>query len=192
MDRRCSIEGCEAPHTAQGFCHRHYRLHLRNGGARVKALVRHYGYTPQERFRLYVRETPKCWEWTGYKNEKGYGVINLGGERMMAHRMAYELAGGTIPKGLSVLHKCDNPSCVRPKHLFVGTRADNNADMDRKGRRRPPDMRGTRNHRATLTEADIRAIRASDESGPILGARYGITHNHVSGIRRRIYWAHVQ
>jgi hypothetical protein len=81
---------------------------------------------------------------------------------------------------------------VRPKHLFVGTLADNNADMDAKGRRRPPDMRGTRNHRAMLTEADIRAIRASDESGPVLGVRYGVTRNQIWGIRHRIFWKHIE
>jgi len=193
MAARCSIDGCDKPHTARGFCHRHYREFLRNGADRIAQPTRHYGYTPEERFRLYVRETPQCWEWTGYKNEKGYGIINLRGERVMAHRMAYELAGGTIPKGLFVLHHCDNPGCVRPKHLFVGTLADNNADMDRKGRgRRGHNMPGIGNHRAVLTEDDVRAIRASDESGPVLGARYGVTRNQVWAIRKRLFWKHIE
>jgi hypothetical protein len=193
MAARCSIEGCDRPHTARGFCHRHYREFLREGGDRIAQPTRHYGLTPEERFRLYVRETPQCWEWTGYKNEKGYGVINLRGERVMAHRMAYELAGGTIPKGLFVLHHCDNPGCVRPKHLFVGTLADNNADMDRKGRgRRGHNMPGTGNHRAKLTEDDIRAIRASPENGQVLADRYGVAREHIWAIRQRIFWSHIE
>lgn len=193
MAGTCTQPGCDRPHTAQGLCHRHYRQFLRAGGARVVQPERRYGYTPEERFWLYVEKPRRgCWEWTGYKNAKGYGVINLRGERMMAHRMAWELEAGPIPDGKFVLHHCDNPGCVRFKHLFLGSLADNNADMDSKGRRRPPDMHGTRNHRATLTEDDIRAIRASDESGPVLGARYGVSHNHISGIRRRIFWKHIE
>ena len=62
MAARCSIDGCDKPHTARGFCHRHYREFLRNGADRIAQPTRHYGYTPEERFRLYVRETPQCWE----------------------------------------------------------------------------------------------------------------------------------
>jgi len=194
MARTCSKRGCQEPHTARGFCHRHYREFLRRGGDRVAQPTRHYGLTPEERFWRYVNKKGRgCWEWTGYKNDKGYGIINLRGQRVMAHRMAYELAGGSIPAGLFVLHHCDNPGCVRPKHLFTGTLADNNADMDAKGRsRRGLNMPGTGNHRAKLTEADIRAIRASDESGPVLAQRYGVANAHIWAIRRRVFWKHIE
>jgi hypothetical protein len=192
MARTCSKPGCQEPHTARGFCHRHYREFLRHGGTRVAKLTRHYGKTPEERFWLYVQKSKRCWEWTGYKNAKGYGIINLRGERVMAHRMAYELAGGSIPDGMFVLHHCDNPGCVKPKHLFLGTLADNNADMWAKENGRGGSMPGTGNHRAKLTEADVRAIRASNESGPVLGARYGVTRNQIWGIRHRVFWKHIE
>ena len=193
MGRGCSQPGCQKPHTARGFCHRHYREFLRQGGSRVATPTRHYGKTPEERFWFYVQKGKRCWEWTGYKNDKGYGIINLRGERLMAHRMSYQLAGHTIPAGMYVLHHCDNPGCVKPKHLFLGTIADNNADMDAKGRaRRVGAQSGARNPSARITEADVRAIRASDESAAVLGARYGVTYNHIWAIRQRLFWKHIE
>jgi hypothetical protein len=152
---------------------------------------RRYGLTDEERFWSYVEKKQGCWEWTGYKNEKGYGVINLRGERMLAHRFAFQL-DGPIDDGLSVLHRCDNPACVRLKHLFLGTRIDNNADMDAKGRARRSAPLGERNASAKLTEADVRAIRSSPESDTDLAKRYGIARENIWAARTRRTWAHVQ
>ncbi|WP_419146536.1 HNH endonuclease signature motif containing protein [Pseudomonas nitroreducens] len=80
-----------------------------------------------------------CWEWTGSKDGHGYGTLSAGGGRppQKAHRIAFEMAHGPIPAGLVVRHKCDNPGCVNPNHLEVGTQKDNSADMVARGRLNP-------------------------------------------------------
>ena len=84
-----------------------------------------------QRFWDKVKKTPACWVWAGVTFRNGYGQF---GRHSLAHRIAWELMYGPIPAGLCVLHRCDNPPCVRPDHLFLGTVADNNHDMCAKGR----------------------------------------------------------
>lgn len=97
----------------------------------------------QIRFWNKVVRTRSCWLWTAAKNEKGYGVFGLGQETDKAHRIAWRLINGLIPQGLFVLHRCDVPACVNPKHLFLGTNIDNVRDMIAKGRNsKPPAMGG--------------------------------------------------
>ncbi len=87
-----------------------------------------------ETFSQHIRKTSGCWFWTGSDNTQGYGIIRRGARRLMAHRVAYELFIGKIPSGMLVCHHCDNPPCVRPDHLFIGTAKDNIRDCVSKGR----------------------------------------------------------
>lgn len=87
----------------------------------------------EERFWEKVRKGPQCWEWTGSR-VRGYGYFGAWGRVRLAHRVSWQLRHGEIPPGLCILHRCDNPSCVRPGHLFIGTQRDNMQDAKRKGR----------------------------------------------------------
>lgn len=114
--------------------------------------------TPSERFWDKVDKSGDCWIWMAVRHKKmGYGLFGLSHRQLvLAHRFAYEQAFGAIPDGLSVLHRCDNPPCCNPEHLFLGTRADNIADMCAKGRHPHGETHGY----SKLTWDAVRAIRA--------------------------------
>jgi hypothetical protein len=132
--RRCSVLGCNGVYDAAGYCGRHYMAFRRHGDPTAPVQLQIRGRTLEERFILRVKKGRGCWEWTGARNWKGYGVLRVDERNQLAHRIAYQLAYGETPFDLYVLHHCDNPGCVRPDHLFLGTLADNNADMRAKGR----------------------------------------------------------
>lgn len=111
-------------------------------------------------------KTPEgCILWIGPKTPKGYGVISRNDATVRPHRFMYEVAYGPIPKGLHVCHKCDNPSCIRPDHLFLGTNQDNVNDSKAKNRRNRPI--GQRNPRARLTEEIVRECRRRHKAGGV-------------------------
>ncbi len=125
-----------------------------------------------------------CWLWTGATNENGYGKIGVVGKTVRAHRLAWELHYGPIPAGLNVLHKCDNPACVRPQHLFLGTKADNSADMATKGRAAKK-----------LTPAavmEIRAQHAAGQSTTSIATRFGVSRKAVGDVINGRRWSHVE
>lgn len=149
----------------------------------------------EDRFREKVStgDRDDCWRWTGSTNGIGYGIISVNNRHVLAHRVAWELAHGPIPKGdgyhgTCVLHKCDHPWCVNEAHLFLGTIRDNHNDMYAKGR----GLTGERNGQHKLTETEVIAIRTDTHSTNTELARvFGVKHQAVSKIRRGQRWAHV-
>ena len=147
----------------------------------------------EERFWPKVDKSGECWVWTGSTNGK-YGTIGRGSRLAgiaYAHRVSWELANGAIPDGLDVCHHCDNPPCVRPDHLFLGTRSENMHDAARKGHMWR-DITGARNPRASLTPTIAIAVRAACAAGARqvdVARSFGIGQSQVSRIVRRATWA---
>lgn len=141
-----------------------------------------------ERFWARLDKSGECWTWTGPVDRKGYGLThNPFSPSSHAHRIAWELTNGPVPAGLVVRHSCDNPPCARPDHLLVGTYADNTRDAVVRGRF--PVGEGHRSSK--LTEASVRAIRASSETRDVLARRFGVSPSNVSRIRSGQQWRHV-
>jgi len=127
-----------------------------------------------------------CINWTGYRNRWGYGRLTFQGRVVMAHIAAYEEHVGPR-NGLHVCHRCDNPRCINPEHLFLGTNFDNHLDKMAKGRQ----ARGERAGHAKLTEDAVREIRASSGSHTALAAKYGVGPGAIRNIRIGKTWRHV-
>lgn len=146
----------------------------------------------EDGFWIRVAVTERCWPWLGYR-ERGYGRVSFGGVLRRAHQVAYELCFGPIPKGLCVLHTCDNPACVRPDHLFLGTQLDNIADRTRKGRSATGRRLAYSPHptQRKLTADRVRAIRAAATGGEAHAAiaqREKVARATVYKIVERITW----
>lgn len=138
--------------------------------------------TREQRFWRFVQKSEGCWAWTADKVTGGYGRFARGGrpKLVLAHRFSYELANGPIPDGLHVLHHCDNPPCVNPSHLWLGTDADNARDCDAKGRRPVANRK--------LTDEDVRTIRRSRRDALSLSLEYNVTRSTIYYVRNRRTW----
>jgi hypothetical protein len=141
---KCIVDDCQkTANAARGLCHKHYRRLRVNGD--VNSVKRISGKMPlEERFSLQTKlnERTGCLEWTGAIASNGYGTVKVGTKSRGAHRAAFEMVCGKVPKGLFVCHKCDNKRCVKIDHLFLGTPKQNTQDAVIKGRmgRTDPDM----------------------------------------------------
>jgi hypothetical protein len=121
-----------------------------------------------------------CLLWIGAVTRGGHGVVGVSKGTKLAHRASWELHRGPIPAGMMICHKCDVPSCINPEHLFIGTAADNMADMMRKGR-----------GRSELTPAQALLIYADKRSYSAIGAHFGVARSTVSCIKIRKRWRHL-
>lgn len=165
-----------------------------------KFCSRQCGYAAKQipltvRFWSKVQKTNTCWIWTGAHNHQGYGRITVDGARKPAHQISWEMKNGPIPVGHEICHHCDNPSCVRPDHLFLGTRKDNVQDMIKKGRRSTlAHGTGERHGMSKLTcvqVVDIRKRYAAGESPKLLAIEFGIDRTHIYRITKRKIWKSV-
>lgn len=140
-----------------------------------------------ERFTKRLRREGECVVWTGWRERNGYGRIRVFGEKWSTHRLSYSLSKGEIPDGLYVMHQCDNPPCVNPRHLTVGTALDNRRDAISKGRH----AYGERAPNVKLTAMQVSEIRKRYQAGEtqeLLSCDYDITQGVVSKIIRNVLW----
>ena len=161
--------------------------------------------SPEQRFWNKVNKTDTCWLWTGYTLPFGHGQIHYLGRTVLAHRFSWELHNGPIPNGMNICHNCpdglDNPSCVRPDHLFLGTQADNMADAAKKGRTHHNGAGegnspfGTEHWNARLTDElviKIIELRNHGMSYRAISDRFGFFPQSIGEICRGETWKHVQ
>jgi len=133
-----------------------------------------------------------CWNWNRYRMPTGYGQIGTEGSKPeMTHRVSWKLFKGPIPDGLWVLHKCDNPACVNPDHLFLGTHTDNMKDCVKKGRFRANIMYGENHPKHKLTVESVLAIRKDARPQWRIAKDYGVCEDTIYKVKNRRMWGHV-
>jgi hypothetical protein len=180
-DAMAELAGCSDTNILNWV--RRYGIRRRPVGGRMPVSERFWS-------KVDVRGENECWEWQA-ANDWHYGHIRVGNKMEKAHRVAWRIACGEIPEGMCVLHRCDNPSCVNPAHLFLGTYADNNADMAMKGRH--GDFRGERNGSSKLIRDQVLEIRCLAAQGKVsqreIGEMFGVSKGAIGRILRHQTWA---
>lgn len=189
VDRSCSVDGCDRRIHSHGLCSGHaHRLRRHGdplGSAVVPLAVRFWA-------KVERRGPDECWPWTG-ATSGGYGRISIAGRgspMAVASRVAWELTYGPLAKDQHVCHRCDNPPCVNPAHLFLGNPASNAADKVGKERQ----VRGVQFPQAKFTENDVREVRARRATGATfraLAEEYGVSYATVWNVINRQTWKHI-
>ena len=159
------------------------------------AKLHHHAINPElsqrpvlSRFWSRIDKTDTCWNWTRSKSKAGYGFMSIKGVHTYMHRFSYELHFGAIPDELLVCHRCDNPACVRPDHLFLGTDQDNTTDKVWKGRH----LRGNQVYNAKLNPDAVRDIRISELSVSNLASKYNVSPAAITAVIRHENWKWVE
>ena len=177
VDKKCFV--CEQPAFSRNLCKKCYMRERYKGSlnqfSRVKIAVS---------LETHIHKTESCWLWTGDKYSSGYGVVTISNhfrkkKRIAAHRYVYQKLVGPIPEGKIVMHKCDNPPCVNPDHLRLGTIAENNADTAIKRRHHY----GLDHWNGRLSDEQIVEIRQSPLTQAALAKQYGVDQSHISRIK---------
>lgn len=188
----CSVPGCDKPILARRICGAHYQRFAKSGSFHLQEKT----LRPiSERFWEKVQKTEGCWLWTASCDGAGYGQLSTGQGRKIekASRISWRLHFGEIPAGMNVLHRCDNPPCVRPDHLFLGTKKDNSQDMVAKGR--SPNRKGEQHPRCKLSDEqviDIRRRFAAGEKQCDIADYFGINFRTVNLIVLNKTWTHLK
>jgi hypothetical protein len=196
---KCTVKGCEKELTARGLCAMHY-MRLRTKGSTDNPKPK-----PEKRFwsKVDKKSSDECWNWLAGSdgapsNGINYGGFWIDGKGMRAHVFSYKLHKGKVPDGMVVMHICDNPRCVNPCHLKLGTQAENIQDAIAKGRfiqhknRNIRKAKGSAHHNSKLTEDDVRSIRSDQfKTGTEAARQFGISVANACLIRKHKAWKHI-
>ena len=199
---KCAITDCPTKAICRGWCQKHYTRWKRTGDP--DKVIHAYREPPhlvrpkRDRWEERVDKSGDCWLWTGAKTSHGYGQLRTGnpGRVEMAHRLAWDFYRGPIPTGMNVLHRCDNPPCVNPDHLMVGSQSVNALDMVAKGRQRGGfgEYRHSGGAGWKLNSEIVLEIRRRAEGGESyasISRSFDLTAAMVSRIVRRLSWRRV-
>ncbi len=190
---QCKHEGCTRPPESSKhmLCSKHWQRFKKHGTTSNKVLVNLRSLPIKERLMRGIIKDEKsgCWEWQKGLFSTGYAQMHINGQGRGAHVVSYQEFIGEIPEGLCVLHKCDNPICINPEHLFLGTPQDNSDDMVNKRR-----SAVATNRHAKLTPADVLFIRRKVKEGRSnhdLAEVYGVTKETIDNVVLRKSWKHI-
>lgn len=188
--RGCDVSGCENKHLAKGLCCKHYQRLQTWGDVNHSGVIRG---DVNARFDSYVELIPfsTCHWWTGTIKETGYGRFHVKDRFIAAHRFSYEKEHGPIPSGLCVCHSCDNPSCVNPDHLWLGTQKNNMQDCSAKSR--AGKSLGVNHGLSKLNDEAVKVIRffAGSVSNRRIAVAYGVSSSTVDSVVKAETWGHV-
>ncbi|MFW6121409.1 MAG: HNH endonuclease signature motif containing protein [Petrotogales bacterium] len=198
---KCAVEECNnlvGGDGGFGYCRIHYQRYKKNGDPNIVNWQPLKGNTLEEKLRFNFRINPisHCWEWQGSLNRQNYGGIAVGnGKTKLVHRLAYELWIGEIPEGLFVCHYCDNPRCINPAHLFLGTNNDNIKDKIVKGRAYTGNHKGEKNVQSKLKDWQVYEIKKlltfSNMSLREIGKLFNVSYGIIWEIKRNNRWVHI-
>lgn len=187
MNKGCTVDNCEKPTVAFGFCSKHYTRFKRYGDVNFPG-VKGGGRPTKIKFEI---SDNGCFVLTSHKlNSDGYAEIRIRGRANKIHRHIYEQCFGDIPRGFVIRHKCDNPSCINPEHLEFGTHQDNVNDMISRDRH----AKGSRKPQSKLKEADVVQIKrliAKGKTNRNIATLFGIDESIISKIKHNKAWKHV-
>ena len=188
--RICKIEGCGKKYYSIGYCRVHYCRMYKTGSTEILGII-----SPEKRFfSKILKHKSGCHIFIGSRSKDGYGNLRIGDKIIKTHRYAWFLKHGKWPSdNIKVCHKCDNPPCCNPDHLFLGTDKDNVRDSIKKGRFKRAFGEG--HGMAIFSEQDIlyirKVLKEGKKSGGQLAREYGVWPSLISKIRNRLLWKHV-
>lgn len=187
---KCTIDGCTRNQYARGWCTLHYYRWFSNGDPLIVQTKKGDGLESRFHRHVTIFDTNECIEWTEMTDRDGYGRFSFDNRTMRAHRVSFELHNGPIPYGAVIRHTCDNPPCVNPMHLTIGSVTDNNRDRVVRDR----SAKGERSGVAKLTADQVREIRSLHlvATREELARRFGVSVANIDKITARKTWRHIK